>query len=271
MRRQGGFTLIELLVVIAIIALLVSILVPSLSLAKDLARRVICGSNLHHLAIALHTYAMENEGMGPAYRTDGSDCPSPSSSDFNDWTLIFYGGTEDNLLPEIPGRRKLNPYIENLVAVCRCPSDVGGLPSSGNWYDLVSLYELQGTSYWYNSNWYGPGYMAFRSTLGESPWVLYGVPYESFDDQSRQILIAEAALQYTWTSWAGAHISNYNWHDPPRNHPAEDVQGGTCYYEPECNVAFLDGHVQFMRLGPYDDDPDAVNTDNYILDPRHPR
>ena len=46
-RRMRGFTLIELLVVIAIISLLVSILIPSLKRAKELARRAVCASNLH--------------------------------------------------------------------------------------------------------------------------------------------------------------------------------------------------------------------------------
>ena len=59
MARRRGFTLIELLVVIAIIAILISILMPMLSRARDLARTAACVSSLRTCAVSLNLYAAE--------------------------------------------------------------------------------------------------------------------------------------------------------------------------------------------------------------------
>ena len=48
----GGFTLIELLVVISIISMLMSIMLPSLNNAKEMAQRVVCQNNMRQLATA---------------------------------------------------------------------------------------------------------------------------------------------------------------------------------------------------------------------------
>lgn len=61
----GGFTLMELLVVIAIIALLMAIMAPALNKAKEAARRVMCGTNLHQWHIALASYATDNKDKFP--------------------------------------------------------------------------------------------------------------------------------------------------------------------------------------------------------------
>lgn len=64
-RRFRGFTLIELLVVIAIIALLVSILLPSLKKAKDLAKALVCMANVKNISTALFIYTEDYDGWAP--------------------------------------------------------------------------------------------------------------------------------------------------------------------------------------------------------------
>ena len=58
--RKKGFTLIELLVVVAIIGLLASILMPSLSKARELAKGASCVSNLHNLGTMLTVYTTDS-------------------------------------------------------------------------------------------------------------------------------------------------------------------------------------------------------------------
>jgi prepilin-type N-terminal cleavage/methylation domain-containing protein/prepilin-type processing-associated H-X9-DG protein len=60
-KKKRAFTLIELLVVIAIIALLISILLPSLSRARELSKRTVCMANLRGIGQAAYIYAQDGD------------------------------------------------------------------------------------------------------------------------------------------------------------------------------------------------------------------
>jgi prepilin-type N-terminal cleavage/methylation domain-containing protein len=70
--RKKGFTLIELLVVIAIIAMLLAILMPALNKVKQMAMKVICGTNVKGLGTALMVYAGDYEDAYPVQSGKGS-------------------------------------------------------------------------------------------------------------------------------------------------------------------------------------------------------
>ncbi|MEM9883714.1 MAG: type II secretion system protein, partial [Planctomycetota bacterium] len=62
---RRGFSLIELLVVIGIVALLIAILLPALSSAKDAAAKVHCSSQVRQIGIALEVYANDFRDLYP--------------------------------------------------------------------------------------------------------------------------------------------------------------------------------------------------------------
>ncbi len=74
---HSGFTLVELLVVVGIIALLIGILLPSLTRAMESARQITCMNNMRQLGIGFQMYVDSNRGAMPL---DGEDGDSPASA-----------------------------------------------------------------------------------------------------------------------------------------------------------------------------------------------
>lgn len=77
-KDNDGFTLVELLVVIAIIALLMGVLLPALTKARRVAKRVACMSNMRQLLTAWMTYAENSDGKivnGGQYPPPPNDTP----------------------------------------------------------------------------------------------------------------------------------------------------------------------------------------------------
>ncbi len=74
--RRTGFTLVELLVVIGIIAVLISLLMPALSVARQQAQWVACEANLRQLGQCCFMYAADHKGQLPPLYTDYSTTPA---------------------------------------------------------------------------------------------------------------------------------------------------------------------------------------------------
>lgn len=158
--------MIELLVVIAIIALLVSILLPSLQRAKDLAKTASCLSNQRNVGTGLAMYQTEYDGVIPPAQDEDASYRGVSVW----WLLMEEGMVADGRADSIEACKTVN-------SLYRCPSGLNEVWSGGN---PVSNEDPVGAMFWENyyqaENIRTPTWYGLTGTTG-TWWGNDGSPY----------------------------------------------------------------------------------------------
>jgi prepilin-type N-terminal cleavage/methylation domain-containing protein/prepilin-type processing-associated H-X9-DG protein len=224
---RDGFTLIELLVVIAIIAILAAMLLPALARAKAKAQRTQCVSNLKQQAVACMLYAGDYGDLLPSVDASEPVDPDPAGTGAVA-TYWNYGGKEGT---EYYGNLRLvNPYVgqnsqvntnsTGVALVFKCPSDNGAV---GAWWPETrkpTVFDCFGSSYLYNSS----------ANNNDGQNGLFTKKTTAVLRASRVILVNDFAVN---VHFIDVPVFEYMyWHDTKR------LGYG--------NVAFVDGHVQYL-------------------------
>lgn len=181
-RQRFAFTLFEMLVCLSIILLVISLLLPAIHSARELARRAQCSNNLHQFGIAMHTYLSSTSTFPGASNGNGYSLHSAILGHLGEVPL--YNSINFDLESHISpiGRNYGNYTSLNVsVGVLICPSDSKPSWDAGGW-----------TSYAGSRGTGGPGASsdgAFPS-VGGRPAYLSGFT----DGTSSTVALAEWSL-----------------------------------------------------------------------------
>jgi len=254
---RRGFTLVELLVVIGIIALLISILMPALTKARNQALLVKCSNQVRQIYLACTMFAADNKGNLPRPGIGPGDAPvgNVAAQKFcmftmPDWGVVKYD--EGVMVQYMPG----GPQARN--DVWYCPGDLGEVTQGGG---APANGMKRNFSYSFNAN----------ITRGDSaPNYKLAMRLAEVRNSSRKILIyEEQAPNDLWcllydlpVPARGTPVNalpNFRGDDiPSARHAGQRyslINRGTPYGSPawvrygpigKANYGFFDGHVEVL-------------------------
>ena len=231
---RAAFTLVELLVVIGVIAVLVAMLLPALSRARESSRRIACASNLRQIGQLTAMYQNNNRLFFPPYFRDPPPAPQIESMDARPLIATMLTNEDPYVYPPPVF---LCPNTEGMTNVMN-EGDAAAVAGGAYMFDGVSAYgwnnvlmgsvNQPGGAYWAFWNYAGPN---FRVT--------------NIKDTTKVFWSMDATFWRVDPAWGVA--GNIAWR---RHGGRSDVpliqQAGV-----GANFLFVDGHVQWVPYGEF--------------------
>lgn len=247
--KANAFTLVELLVVIAIIAILVSIVLPALYKAREIASRSSCGVNLHGWGVALIAYAWDNSGAIPetagfsnAHQAKIPNVILSNSFSFGTSTPAASGYMSVELMANyLPGLDRQGKTVDKKV-----------------WFCPNGVLQEQTDTLWQRAGYFHCNYSYFGQVekwaefSRTKNWLLRDLANKTIDDPAKLLMCDNLYSAVNTGGYAG-WLYNHGKHGPSYCDPqwGKKIDFGP----PEItgiNQLYCDGHVQWKTESEFD-------------------
>ena len=232
MPRVGGFTLVELLIVITIVAILVALLLPVVSKAKEAAQRQVCASNSRQAIICVLLWVADSKELLPSRRNPPADCKQIDPTHTIAGQPYYAAGTTYAYAQQYMARK----YCNGSYAAFKCPSSLAAWRPDDIWAPgyfsqmaFSGFKDYKNTSPWFNEGW------------GRGAWDAY------LDDQILRERVVSPSHKIIWMDNADFYYAgSFN------TICGANMCGG--YYDEEfdrhgggINTTMLDGHLEWHK------------------------